>query len=92
MPFTKEKIIKSLKKKGFRHERDSDHEFYFLYINDKKTIINTHVSFGNNQVDDDLCSVMGRQIKISLRQFKDLINCPLSRDKYIQILEEKNII
>jgi len=81
----------SLENKGFK-QSISDHYWYVLYIDKKKTSIRTKVSFGINEYGDDLLSKMSHQLKISKKELEGLIDCPLSGEEYISILKNKKII
>jgi predicted RNA binding protein YcfA (HicA-like mRNA interferase family) len=79
-------VISSLRKKGFR-QSEGDHTYFVLYVNDKKTSIRTKVSHGGAEIDDYLLNMMSLQVKLEKKQFMDLINCPLSAQGYLKILE-----
>lgn len=78
-------ICKGLEAKGFVNEK-SDHVFYHLYIDGKKTSIRTQLSHNKQDVDDYLIRFMKRQTKLTKNQFIDLIKCPLSKKDYINLL------
>jgi len=84
-------IKRGLQRKGFR-EDNRDHKFYFLYLGDKRTSVRTKISHGETEIDDGLIKLMAKQIHLTKDQFIDLVNCPLSYDEYIKILQEKGII
>ena len=94
MTVFKDKDVKrSLVKKGFHETRKTKHRFYFLYDeNDKKTSINTHFSNNEQEINDGLINKMCRETHLNKEQFCDLVNCPLSRDEYYEILKGKNIL
>jgi hypothetical protein len=81
----------ALKKKRFKEE-PKDHNFYFLYINGKRTSINTHTSHNQQDINDHLINCMKKQLKLDKKDFENLINCPLSFEKYVQILKDNNEI
>lgn len=82
------KVRSSLKKKGFNLVENS-HHYYWLYYNGKKTNIRTHVSHNDQIIDDYLINKMKKQVCLSKEDFLDLINCPLSKEEYIQKLLDK---
>ena len=86
------KVAAALKRKGFRLARQTDHEFYELYLNEKKTGIHTHVSHGKKQIHSAVLSQMAKQLKLSNKELKDLLDCPLDFDGLIEILQSKNFI
>lgn len=86
------KIDGSLCRKGFERKNDADHVQYILYINGLKTRIRTKISHGENEIGDDLISKMSRQLKLSKKQFLDLIECPLSKEEYVKLLQKNGEI
>ncbi len=91
--FKDRQVRKSLEKKGFIQEPNKHHNYYYLYDQDnKRTSINTHTSRNGQEIDDFLIGQMSKQLKLSKKEFIDLINCPLSYEKYIAILKEKKEI
>lgn len=80
-------IIRGLNQKGF-FQAEGDHHFFRLYIEGKKQIIRTKVSHGVREIGDNLLGTMARQIGLSRRDFLQLIDCPLSLDRYVEILRE----
>ena len=93
MPFTNRVVEQALKKKGFR-EQSGDHKYYCYWtIDGNKTLILTKTSHGGKQdIGDQLLHEMAKQCKINNLQFQDLVRCPLSREKYEEILRIKNVI
>lgn len=85
-----QKVRASLKKKGFVEE-PTDHNFFFLYVDGKRTIVNTHTSFNHQDIDEYLIDKMKKQLHLNKKQFMNLINCPLKYDEYIKILESLGI-
>ena len=82
----KTKTIKaSLLRKGF-HQKNSDHEYFWLYVGEKKTSVRTRISFGVNEYDDGLLGCVARQLKIRRGELDDLISCPLTKEKYLELL------
>lgn len=90
-PLRTDKIKSSLTKKGFVAE-NGDHKFYTLYCDGKKTQIYTKVSHGKTEVGEPLIGKMAKQVRLSKLQFADLINCPLSKEEYMQMMKEQGYI
>lgn len=93
MVLDKRKTYKSLKKKGFIDSNDhsSDHK-YLEFHHKGKMILYTKLSHGSkSDLDDYLIKQMSSQCKLSKKEFIDLINCPLSQEKYIKILINNNL-
>ena len=84
-------IKEGLIKKGFITVQ-GDHTFLFLSIEGRKSSIRTKISHSIKEYGDNLLSLVARQLKISTRQLDDLLDCPLSYDDYLAILEKKLIL
>ena len=94
MRIPKKKIETSLKQKGFVQD-NRDHRKFFLYYKGKKTSIFTYTSHGSKYKDigDGLISKMRQQVRLEKnKEAKDLFECPMSGDEYIQKLIERDII
>lgn len=93
MSLPRKKIVGALEKKGFGEDRaGSDHKWFRFYIDDKKTPILTKVSHGSRkyrELGDDLVQKMARQIKLTVPQFREFVNCDLSEDGYIALLRKQ---
>ncbi len=55
-------------------------------------IVTTKRSFGRGAIDGPIQHLLRQQLKLNEGQFKDLIDCPLDRPKYVEILREKGLI
>ena len=87
----KNTTYKNLKKKGFV-DTDGDHK-YLEFIHNGKTILFTKVSHGSSkEIDDYLIKQMYIQCKLDKKNFINLAKCPLSKDAYLQILQDKNML
>ena len=80
----------SLLKKGFK-QAEGKHHFYLFYY-EGKVVAKTMLSHNDQDIGDNLISKMYKQCKISKSQFFDLINCPLDKQGYIDILKKQGII
>jgi hypothetical protein len=85
------RIHKSLSTKGF-NTSNNDHIWYILYVDGKKTSIRTKISHGKKEYDDSLLGKMAGQLRLSKNDLLELIDCPLSYEKYCDILFKKKII
>lgn len=86
-----QKIKGGLKRKGFR-ESQSDHTFLTFYHNDMKTEVWTKLSLGGGkEIGEDLIHRMASQVKLTKKQFLDLIECIMTRDGYISELQRQGI-
>lgn len=59
---------------------------------DGKLIVATKRSFGRGSIEGPVQYLLRQQLKLNESQFKDLIDCPLDRPKYIEILRGKGLI
>ncbi len=90
---SKKEVERALTSKGFQ-ELSGDHHFFVYYTMDGlKTRARTKTSRGGKRdLGDAMMNRMAKQCKINNQQFQDLVRCPLSREKYEEILRMKNVI
>lgn len=83
------KTYQNLKSKGFVDKTDGgkDHKRLEL-IHNGKFILHTKLSHGGNEIGDYLIKQMSDQCHLSKDKFKDLANCPLSKQDFFTILEK----
>jgi hypothetical protein len=91
MPRSARAVAAGLREKGFR-DRENDHTFFHLYVDDKKTIVSTKISHGEKEIGDTLLALMARQVKLSRKQFLDLVDCPLTLAQYIELLQSAGVV
>lgn len=87
------KTYQNLKKKGFTESpnKSPDHKrLEFVYKG--KYILSTKLSHNNQDLDNYLIKQMSSQCKLDKSDFLDLVNCPLSKEEFIQILEQKGLL
>ena len=79
----KQKAVEAaLLQKGFA-QHDTDHSYFVYYTKEgKKTRAKTKTSHGKRELDNFLLGAMAKQVKLSKRDFIDLVDCPLDRDGY----------
>mgnify|MGYP001161690000 FL=1 len=87
------KTYKNLKKKGFVDSinKSSDHKWVDFFY-DEKYVLSTKISHGNKDIDKHLIKQMSFQCKLDKADFIDLVNCPLSREDYIHLLNQKGLL
>jgi len=85
---TTHQIRQSLTKKGFVEDK-THHCYFHLYINGKRTSIYTLLSHGKKECGDNLLAKMARELRLKRKEFNDLIDCPLDKETYIQMLKTK---
>lgn len=91
MPKKAREVIAGLTRKGFQAS-ENDHTFLHLFVDGRKTIVYTKVSHGEKEIGDKLLGLMARQLRLSKREFLDLVECPLSEDAYILLLRAKGVV
>jgi hypothetical protein len=94
MPSKKRDIETGLLKKGFRKVETDHSTFIYHTLEDLKSRVRTKTSHGSNNQDisDHLLSKMALQCKLTNKQFKDLIECPLDRKAYEVILRDQRLV
>jgi predicted RNA binding protein YcfA (HicA-like mRNA interferase family) len=83
-------IQNGLTSKGFQVST-GDHRFLIFYHNGLKTSVRTMLSHSSRDIGDPLIHKMAKQVHLSKNEFLDLLNCPMSRDRYIARLHEAGI-
>ncbi|VUT26866.1 MAG: hypothetical protein MASP_01745 [Candidatus Methanolliviera sp. GoM_asphalt] len=87
------KIGSALEKKGFLKKEGGRHTIYYFVVNGKRIGIHTELSRGIKEYSRGLLSAMHKQLKFNnISELEDFIECPLSKDDYIDILKRKNIL
>ena len=93
VPLKRGEIEAGLERKGFRR-RESDHSHFIYYTEEgKQTSVWTKTSHGRRNVDirAALLGRMARQCRLSHQQFRDLIECSLSRRQFEETLVSKGV-
>lgn len=86
---------KGLSKKGFVRNDSRSHVFYNCYYEGKDTGIATCISHGRKHADigPDIVNSMRKQLKLDkIQDVKDLLNCPMSKEQYFDILKQKGFL
>ena len=95
MQISKKVIERSLQKKGFI-KKSSDHIFFYHEYKGKRTGAYTKVSYSAKKYKVygvQLIKLMKRQLLLdSIQETKQLLQCPMDADEYINILREKGVI
>jgi hypothetical protein len=68
--------------------RATDHIYGWLVVDGKK-ILRVHYSFGKGNIPAKVTDKIRGQLKLDREHFIDLVKCPLSREDYIKIINEK---
>lgn len=86
-----EQFKSALERKGFIKDQ-THHQMYWYYVDGKKTSIRTRVSHNEKTYNDYLLSERRKQIHLSKNDFLLFVECPLTAEKYKEILIENKII
>ncbi|MHC5936232.1 hypothetical protein [Nostoc sp.] len=94
MPRQKTKVEAGLLSKGFQETQNDHHYFIYFTKEGKKTTAKTKTSHTKKikDIPDNLLSQMAKQCHLTKPQFLDLVDCPLTQDKYEEILPKQGII
>ena len=91
MPRPRRVVMAALERKGFSAS-EGDHTYFIYYTADgRKTLAKTKVSHSGEDVADAILGMMARQCKLTAPQFRDLVDCPLSRTAYEDILKAQGL-
>ena len=89
------KIESSLQSKGFQKEKKDHRVFIYYTINGERTLVKTKTSHGNRKyksIGNTLLGKMAKQCKLNFGQFIDLIDCPLNRNEYEDLLRNNDVL
>ena len=87
--------MKALEKKGFAINNRKKHVYFQYYTTwGERTEVKTFFSRGRKSKDIDigLLMEMAIQCKLQLKDFRQLIDCTLSRTQYEELLIQKKVI
>ena len=85
MPRKVRHVIAALKNKGFMEDREGHHVFLiYERLDGRRTEVRTRVSHQSSggDISDNLLGAMSRQVRLSRRDFEQLLDCPLTREAY----------
>lgn len=88
----KSEVEAALQRKGFRPTRPGSDHNWFVYVSSqgkKATKARTKTSHGRGfDLDDYLLTQMARQVSLTKKQFIELVDCPMAREAYEEILKK----
>lgn len=85
------KIHASLLKKGFV-EDETHHHMFWLMVDGKRSRVRTRYSHGERECNDWVQGQMAKQLCLSRKEFEDLIDCPLKKETFLNLLREREVI
>jgi hypothetical protein len=71
--------------KGFISD-ETHHEMFWLVVGGRKTSIRTRISHGAKEYDDQLLTLMSRQIGLSKTELYRLVDCQMDGEKLMSLL------
>lgn len=80
-------VERALLDKGM--ERDENHHHMFRKTIDGVTQLVTRISHGSTEINDHLASLMGKQLCLQLREFWDLVDCPLTEEAWDDLVRNR---
>ena len=92
MPKDRKVVEAGLLKKGFR-QREGDHHFFVYWsLRGKKSVAFTKTSHSHREIGDPLLGRMAKQCKLTKANFLGLVDCPLSREQYEDLLTKQGAV
>jgi hypothetical protein len=90
----KSKVESALKNKGFEPTEGDHHFFVYITLEGKKTAVRTKTSHTPKMKDisDNLLAQMAKQCRLSKNDFSRLLDCPLDREAYENILKDNGTL
>jgi len=88
-------IKKALLKKGFIEDEESHHKYYYLVVEGKKTDLYTYLSHGKDakEYGAPLMDKIKKQLRFKdTKKAEDFLDCPMSAEQYIAMLQELDAI
>ena len=94
MPRNKKSVEAALLAKGFQQDNNDHHFFVYFATDGRKTRARTKTSHTAKMKDipENLLSQMAKQCKVTRAQFLNLVDCPLDRQGYEEVLIERGEI
>lgn len=87
------RLVAALQKKGFKQQQSRHHDYFWLYVGNKKTAINTYVSRGESDFSEPILSARRKQMSLATKdQILNFIDCSLSHDAYVEFLIQSKAI
>jgi hypothetical protein len=89
MPKGRKDIEQGLLSKGFEKTESDHHRFIYWSLEGKKSTAATKTSHSGKDIVDSILSQMAKQCGLTMKLFRDLVDCPLSREDYEAKLRER---
>lgn len=86
------KIESALLNKGFRYD-NTHHRYLILHVDDKRTAIRTRISHSSPDYGDPLLSEVRKQLHLASKDdLLRLVDCPMSANDYLVILQDQGLL
>lgn len=94
MPFSKMEVEHGLITKGFIKKNTAHKVFRYIAQDGTETPIYTRISHGRSggDIPDPLLTTMAKQCRLTLQEFKGLVNCPFTTEHYEVALQEQGFL
>ena len=91
MPRNKKSVESALLAKGFQQDNNDHHFFVYFTTDGRKTRARTKTSHTAKMKDipENLLSQMAKQCKVTRAEFLNLVDCPMDRRRYEEVLTER---
>jgi hypothetical protein len=70
-------------------ERDEGHHTMFRKQIEGVTQLVTRISHSSKEINDGLARLMGNQLCLQLKEFWDLVDCPLTQEEWERLVRER---
>lgn len=84
----KKRDVQRIFKKLDLEVRSTDHIYGWLVVEGKK-VLRVHYSFGKGNIPAKVSDKIRGQLKLDQRNLKNRVDCPLSKEGYLDIIKEK---
>lgn len=83
------RVAQALRSKGFMDTGKDHHRFIYYTLSGTKTSVFTKISRGTSHksISRDNLGRMARQCRLSNAEFRELLDCPMGRDSYENLLK-----
>ena len=81
------KVLAALENKGMEPQ-SGDHYFFRMKVEGVTQLV-TKVSHGTKEITEYHAGLMSRQCVLQLKEFWELIDCPLTAEKWVRLIKER---
>ena len=90
MPHRTRAVTAALLAKGFLQIGSKHRRYRYHTLDGVRTGVHTVMSHGSRrEIDDSLLAAMARQVRLSRREFDELVRCPMSQSRYEGLLARR---